>query len=131
MGQIPVAFRSYLPFVGKLKDTRRAYRGHRSVCLPDYQGVGIGHAMITYLASMWSGLGYRVFRNTGHPAEIAAASRSKDWEVMRMPSRTAAETTGSGIKHATNRLTASFEYAGPKLRREDALVCLNSWGVVA
>lgn len=53
---IPVAFDAWLPFVGKLR-WGRARRGHRTVCLPDYQGVGIGNALFTFCASLWKGLG--------------------------------------------------------------------------
>jgi GNAT superfamily N-acetyltransferase len=115
----PVGFHSYLPFVGRLGDARKAMRGHRSVVLPDYQGVGIGNAMIGTLASMWAGLNYRVFRNTGHPAEIAGARRDPRWKMIRAPSRSvrdsgrgAGQGAGHVIKRATDRLTASFEYVG-------------------
>ena len=86
-------------------------RGHRSVVLPDYQGIGIGNAMITTLASMWVASGYRVFRNTGHPAEIAGALRDPSWRLTRTPSMRAPDAGGK-IKHATNRMTASFEFSG-------------------
>jgi hypothetical protein len=76
-------------------------RGHRSVCLSDFQGVGIGHALITYLGSMWKGLGYRVFRNTGHPAEIAAAKRAAEWMMTREPGR-----TGRLLKHMAKSFQA-------------------------
>jgi GNAT superfamily N-acetyltransferase len=110
----PAVFHSYLPFVGKLSHGK-AVRGHRSVCLPDFQGVGLGHTMITSLASLWKALGYRVFRNSGHPAEIAAASRSSDWHMIRPPKLN--PRGGGRLKHliksrAADRLTASFEYVG-------------------
>ena len=112
----PVGFHSYLPFVGRLATDQKAMRGHRSVVLPDYQGVGIGNAMITTLAGMWKALDRRVFRNTGHPAEIAGAARDPNWKLIRPPSR----SSGSGgkampqmsNKRANERLTASFEYVG-------------------
>jgi ABC-type ATPase involved in cell division/GNAT superfamily N-acetyltransferase len=107
----PAGFHSYLPFVGRLPDRRHAMRGHRSVVLPDYQGVGIGNAMIGALASMWAGLAYRVFRNTGHPAEIAGAMRDPRWKLIRAPSRTMRDSNRA-IKRATDRLTASFEFVG-------------------
>jgi GNAT superfamily N-acetyltransferase len=121
----PVAFHSYLPFVGKLKDERKAMRGHRSVCLPDFQGAGIAGAMITHLARMYVGLGYRVFRNTGHPAEIASAVRSADWRMIRAPSRNHPDNRHGARSHfaasrATDRLTASFEFRGKALSKSDA-----------
>lgn len=120
----PVAFHSYLPFFGRLKDKRKAVRGHRSVTLPDFQGAGIAGAMITHLAAAYAGAGYRVFRNTGHPAEIASARRSKSWQMIRPPSRTGRDTRRT-VKHATTRLTASFEYCGQPLPEREALRQIN------
>jgi ABC-type lipoprotein export system ATPase subunit/GNAT superfamily N-acetyltransferase len=125
----PVAFHSYLPFFGKLRGERHAVRGHRSVCLPDFQGLGIGSRLITTLASMWIALGYRVFRNTGHPAEIASAIRSPDWWMIRAPGTTAPDTgkfAGRLAKtRATNRMTASFEYRGPRMDQAQATALLD------
>lgn len=116
---IPVAFDAWLPFVGALKDRRRARRGHRTVCLPDYQGVGIGNALFTFCASLWKGLGYRAFSCTGHPAEMRTRARSPHWKMTRPPGHTARDTgkhAGTMAKRrATGRLTASFEYIGPAL----------------
>lgn len=121
----PVAFHSYLPFVGRLAHGK-AVRGHRSVVLPDFQGVGIGNAMITTLASMWRALDRRVFRNTGHPAEIAGALRDPNWKMIRQPSRTSRGNKKAGFenfvaKRATDRLTASFEFIGNAMQRDEAI----------
>ena len=110
-------------------------RGHRSICLPDFQGCRNRASLITYLASMWKGLGYRVFRNTGHPAEIAAAKRAAEWVMTREPGRTGRDT-GRLLKHmaksrANTRITASFEYTGTPLPYADACCCLNSWARAA
>jgi GNAT superfamily N-acetyltransferase len=128
----PVAFHSYLPFVGRLPGSK-AFRGHRSVVLPDFQGVGIGNQMITSLGSMWVGLGYRAFRNTGHPAEIAGARRDPAWRMTRAPkiNPTGTNPAGQKMAHATNRVTASFEYIGPRMDRDTAAALLNREVAVA
>ena len=55
--QAPVAFSSWLPMpTGSMSN---AYREHRTVTLPDFQGVGIGNALSAYCASMWRGLASR------------------------------------------------------------------------
>jgi ABC-type nitrate/sulfonate/bicarbonate transport system ATPase subunit len=54
-------------------------REHRTVTLPDYQGAGMGHALSTHLAAMWTALGYRATSTTTHPAFIAARQRSPHW----------------------------------------------------
>lgn len=120
----PITFQSYLSFVGRLGPGGpaggvHARRGHRSVTLPDYQGVGANNAMKSHLASMWLGLGYRVFRNTGHPAEIAIAKRSKDWVMTRAPSRSGRDS-GGYMSHGGTRYVASFEYVGTAMDKRDA-----------
>jgi energy-coupling factor transporter ATP-binding protein EcfA2 len=109
----PVAFSAWLPFVGKGPPGRRE---HRTVTLPDFQGVGIGHAVSSLLAGMWRGLGYRALSTTTHPAFIAARLRSPLWRLRRRPSlATSHETHLRSLRHATTRLSAGFEYVGPAL----------------
>jgi ABC-type transport system involved in cytochrome c biogenesis ATPase subunit/GNAT superfamily N-acetyltransferase len=121
----PVAFSAWLPFVGSKRPTRRE---HRAVTLPDYQGVGIGHALSGLLAAAWRGLGYRAVSTTTHPAFIAARRRSPFWVLRRAPSLARGrERRLASLRHATTRLTAGFEYTGPALpRRLAQLLCGTS-----
>jgi GNAT superfamily N-acetyltransferase len=132
----PVAFDAWLPFFGKLKTAQQARRGHRTVCLPDFQGVGIGAALFAHLASMWAGLGYRAFSATAHPAEIAARRRNPSWHMTRAPSFTAKDTgkmagTRMSATRASQRLTASFEWCGPKMTAPQATLQLNTWASIS
>lgn len=128
----PAGFDAWLPFVGKLKTKQKARRGHRTVVLPDYQGVGIGGRLFTSNAAMWSGLGYRAFSCTAHPAEIRARLASGLWKMTRPPGRTAKDTSRLGTKsgmsraRASGRLTASFEYIGPAMDGYEAARCLST-----
>jgi len=106
----PVAFSAWLPLVGP---GAKARREHRTVTLPDYQGVGIGNALSDFVASLWAGLGYRAFSSTTHPAMIRARLRSPNWHMHRRPSF--ASTREGRLRHATTRLTAGFRYVGPPL----------------
>ncbi|MFQ3593127.1 MAG: GNAT family N-acetyltransferase [Gemmataceae bacterium] len=106
----PVAFSAWLPFVGAGRPARRE---HRTVTLPDFQGVGIGQAVATTLASLWRGLGYRALSTTTHPALIASRQRSPYWVMRRAPSL--AHGQEGFMRHATTRLTAGFEYTGPAM----------------
>jgi hypothetical protein len=77
------------------------------------------------LASMWSALDYRVFRNTGHPAEIASAYRDPNWKMIRAPSRSnrgggSAALSRFAKTRAADRLTASFEYVGENMDHDAA-----------
>lgn len=126
---VPATFQSYLSFVGRLglrgaAGGMLARRGHRSVTLPDYQGVGANNALLTTCASMWKGMGYRIFRNTGHPAEITAAKRSEAWVMTRAPSRSSRDR-GGYMTHAGTRNVASFEYVGPSMDRAEAEALFN------
>jgi ABC-type transport system involved in cytochrome c biogenesis ATPase subunit len=109
----PVAFSAWLPFVGSGPPTRRE---HRTVTLPDYQGVGIGPALSGLIASLWRGLGYRAVSTTTHPGLIRSRLRSSWWVLRRAPSLARGRPDRLGkLRHATTRLTAGFEYTGPAL----------------
>ena len=116
----PVAFDSWIPFVGRLRGKTRAYRGHRRVVLPDYQGVGIGRHMCDRGASIFNALGYRVFSGTSHPAEIANRVRSEAWVTTCAPSMRARGNHHSDKTRSVNRLRASFEYAGKPMGADAA-----------
>ena len=120
----PVAFSAWLPFVGPGPPTRRE---HRTVTLPDFQGVGIGNALSAMIASMWKGLGYRATSTTTHPAMIRARQRSPLWRMHRAPSLARRrERHLLNLRHATTRLTAGFEYVGPALPSRQARALLAS-----
>ena len=109
----PVAFSAWLPFVGAGRPARRE---HRTVTLPDFQGVGIGHALSGLIAALWRGLGQRALSTTTHPAFIAARCRSPFWVMRRAPALAAGHGRRlRSLRHATTRLTAGFEYTGPAL----------------
>lgn len=127
----PVAFASVLhnPAV------KSFWREHRTVCLPDYQGVGIGNALSAFVGSLMKATGKHYYSTTGNPAMIAHRARSPLWAMRRKPSRNPADGgdlagTGPlsiercrdlhisqakrvGNARATDRLTAGFEYVGP------------------
>jgi ABC-type iron transport system FetAB ATPase subunit/GNAT superfamily N-acetyltransferase len=106
----PVAFSAWLPFVSGGPPARRE---HRTVTLPDYQGVGIGSSLSGFCAALWKALGYRALSTTTHPAFIVVRCRSKDWRLTRRPSFASGHQRR--LRHATTRLTAGFEYIGPPL----------------
>lgn len=122
----PVAWHSWLPFVGRTRDERPIRRLHRMVCLPDFQGVGIGRAVQDQLSAMWTALGARAFCGTSHPAVIAAMLSSSNYVLRRAPGL---NTTGGTDRSLTSRMnktraslrmTASFEYVGKALSIEKA-----------
>lgn len=122
----PAAFAAVLHFPHpKAKNIKRA---HRTVCLPDFQGVGIGNKLNETVASMCRALGYRFQSITGHPAMIKYRNNSPKWAMKRAPARMAIMGSSSklnGWETQSSRYTASFEYVGPAMDLETARLL---WG---
>jgi energy-coupling factor transporter ATP-binding protein EcfA2 len=100
---------------------------HRTVCLPDFQGVGIGNALSEFLASVYIARGMRYRSTTSSPAMIRHRARSSLWRMERPPSmvRPQGKRAGrAGLVTSTSRLTSSFEYVGPQAS-DDQLSALN------
>lgn len=93
------------------------FKEHRSVCIPDYQGVGIGNALSDFIASAYSANGKPYRSTTANPAFAWHRMRSKMWKLTRQPEmmRTKSKSIVKSLKKssASNRLTVSFEYVGP------------------
>lgn len=114
-GGRPVAFSSYIHFPHP--SNPRWKRIHRTVVLPDFQGVGIGNALESEVADMAANLGNEVTTTLSHPALIKSKARDPRWKMIRRPSRATKPSTTSterhlGKKSSTGRLTVSFRYCG-------------------
>lgn len=127
----PVAFTAILHFPHP--KARNIKREHRTVCLPDFQGVGIGNAMSDYVGSLLKGCGYRFQSQTSHPAMIRARNQSKNWAMIAKPNnKTKAMIRGCEIAAANGafaiatRFRATFEYIGPALPADEARKILNT-----
>lgn len=106
----PVAFVATLPSAG----IKRAYREHRLVVLPDYQGVGIGNAMSEFIAGVYVSQRLRYFSCTSHPGLIHHRAKSLLWRNQRLPTAKIAKASKTGFGGGTRRgsLTATFEFLG-------------------
>lgn len=118
----PVAFTAAIFFP---HPTASRWREHRTVCLPDFQGVGIGNTLSEYVASLFRATGLPYSSVTANPAMIRHRARSTCWTMRSAPHLAPRVGKTSTIKMmanttATNRLTASFDYVGAA-RRDDAL----------
>jgi hypothetical protein len=117
VGGRPAAFTAVLSFP---HPTKPAWREHRTVCLPDFQGVGIGNAMSEFVASLFAATGKPYVSTTSHPAMIRHRAKSPLWRMVRKPGMATSRGTnnvrvGMGATAALDRITAGFEYVG--LRR--------------
>lgn len=150
-GEEPVAFSSW---VHRMTRTRRAHdmREHRTIVLPDFQGVGIGNRLSEYCASIFTGVGGRAFSTTSHPGMIHYRDQSPHWRTERfgmaaptgrsglMERRKRAgvatpmelarmktpELTGRRALDSAGRVTGGFQYVGPALARDQAEAMLSA-----
>ena len=87
----------------------------RTVCLPDWQGLGLAMAMGDVLGSALKALGYRFHRYPAHPAFIRAHDRSKMWAMVQAPGRLNAGQGERGEGQMGGRPCAVFRYVGPAM----------------
>lgn len=114
----PVAFTSYLHFVhGTVLNAKRE---HRTVVLPDYQGVGIGNRVSETIAQMVVDQGMRFLSTTSHPSMMMHRSKSPVWRCHRFGHAASKDTKLKTIKRSSGRVTAGFEYVGTNAKRPPA-----------
>ena len=130
---LPVAFYSYLQFVNnRLKRTKR---GHRVVCLPDYQGAGIGMKLEEYIASCLKAIGWDYIGSSAHPVRNHYCAKSPLWKMISKPTININKNRGkkgypSGgrgdFMRYLGRLTATFRYIGPTVPGDEARIIAHS-----
>jgi GNAT superfamily N-acetyltransferase len=116
----PVAFTSYIHFPHP--KIHGAKREHRTVVLPDYQGVGIGNAVSEWLGEHVLGMGCRFLSTTSHPAMIRHRHKNPRWVVRRIGHTSPVGSTTKLLKktQSCSRITAGCEYVGLPEGRDEA-----------
>ena len=106
----PVAFCATLSLIGR----KNRWRISRIVTLPDYQGIGIGTAVVEAVADLHHRDGDRVNITSSHPAMIAHCRRSPRWRTVNVRKTGARRTAWLGNKYrgAIGRAVVSFEFVG-------------------
>jgi ABC-type lipoprotein export system ATPase subunit/GNAT superfamily N-acetyltransferase len=126
IGDKPVAFHAAIHSTNR--DIHSYWRGHRTVVLPEFQGLGIGTAFSDAIAQMYVDRGLRYFSKTAHPSfgehreksplwrptstnrkSRAASYIKKDGTVRAMPGY-----GGTTTARDAYRVCYSHEYIGPK-----------------
>lgn len=74
-----VSFASAIPFPNRY--LKKAWREHRTVTLPDFQGLGIGVRLSDWLAEAHIKGGYRYFSRTAHPRMGEYRENHKNWKA--------------------------------------------------
>jgi ABC-type ATPase involved in cell division/GNAT superfamily N-acetyltransferase len=106
---------------------KNAWREHRTVILPDYQGLGLGVRLSDRIGAIHKGEGKRYFSRTAHPRMGEYRNRSSLWRpTSKNRVRRADYTTEAGEKRQgaynayyvnTARVAYSHEYIGPPYMR--------------
>ena len=95
---------------------KNAWRGHRTVILPDYQGMGIGPRLSNAIAQIHIDEGHRFFSKTSHPRLISYRENSPLWKPTskhkKMRKDVTDKNTYKNHVYDNTRLCGSFEYVG-------------------
>jgi len=108
----PVGFTSYIHFPHPKE--RKFKREHRTVVLPDFQGLGIGVRLSDFLGGYVIKSGHRFISVTSHPAMIGYRNKSSKWRLISFGRKRGSVTTLPGMVSSQKRNTCSFEFVGDK-----------------
>lgn len=100
-GDAPVGFTAVIAFPSK--NWSNGWRGHRTVILPDYQGLGIGNRVSDAVGEMVLSWGGRYFSKTSHPRMGGYRNASPKWRA----------TSKNGMKrkdYGSNRTSKESKY---------------------
>lgn len=104
----PVTFCAAVSLIAR----KNRYRCSRLVTLPDYQGLGIGMAVLEAVGDLHRQEGCRMNITASHPAVIGHCRRSPRWRTVgvRKGGSGAADSFIRGYRSAAGRAVVSFEY---------------------
>ncbi len=117
----PAAFYAVISYPsGTVKN---AFRGHRLVTHPDYQGLGVGPRLADFVAQAYFNEGKRFFAKTAHPRLGEYRERSIEWKPTTKNKRYRTDVASDAQRQLRrqrfvdwkmnpNRLTYSHEFVG-------------------
>ena len=97
-----------LPLPGMIKN---AFRVHRLVVLPDYQGLGIGTKLLTEICKLYSSTNKKMYIRTSHIKLYNYMINSNNWEQTAR-SGTISPQNGVLWKVINDRIAYSFKWVG-------------------
>lgn len=113
--QKPVGFCSVLHFPHA--SCAKFKREHRTVVLPDFQGVGIGNKLSEFVANHFCKQGFRFISTTSAPSMISHRNKSTKWKLCRLGRTSPTGRTSTKKEFSATvskkRITAGFEYIMP------------------
>ena len=119
IGDKPVAFHAAIHSTNR--DIHSYWRGHRTVVLPEFQGLGIGTAFSDAIAQIYVDRGLRYFSKTAHPSFGEHREKSPLW---RPTSTNRKSRLGSYLlKDGTTRKMPG--YGGTTTARDAGRICYS------
>jgi len=126
LGNKPIGFHAAIHSTNR--DIHSYWRGHRTVILPEFQGMGIGTAFSDAIAEIYVSRGLRYFSKTAHPSFGEHREKSPLWRAtsMNKKSRTGSYLNSDGSARKmpgyggtttvrdAYRICYSHEYIGKK-----------------
>lgn len=91
---------------------KRGMRGHRTVVLPDFQGMGIGRIITDFMGGIYKARGYRYFTKTVNPRLGEYRQRSRKWIATAKNGRPIRPSESRLNKHQKLRASYCYEYVG-------------------
>jgi len=91
-----------------------AYRGSRTVVLPDFQGMGIGASVSNFIGGIFKNIGARYFTKTIHLALGEYRNNSDKWKSTAFNGKIRKPSNSDKNKYTSIKLRASYchEYIG-------------------
>ena len=101
---------------------KSAWRGHRLVILPDFQGMGIGMKFVDAVAQIHLDQGHRFFNRNAHPRMGFYLNKSPLWKPTSKNKKLRTDVTHENLfkNHYVDnkRVCFSYEYIGPVESKE-------------
>lgn len=92
---------------------KHAFRSHRLVVLPDYQGLGIGTKLNEFFGEYYYSQGLKYFIRTTHTRLKRHLATNPKWRPTSHHEKQAKRSTGRIQNYDFTRIAASYEYVGP------------------
>ena len=119
IGDKPVAFHAAIHSTNR--DIHSYWRGHRTVVLPEFQGLGIGTAFSDAIAQMYVDRGMRYFSKTAHPSFGEHREKSPLWR----PTSTNRKSRAASYIKKDGTVREMPGYGGTTTARDAYRVCYS------
>ena len=119
LGDKPIGFHAAIHSTNR--DIHSYWRGHRTVILPEFQGMGIGTAFSDAIAEIYVGRGLRYFSKTAHPSFGEHREKSPLWR----PTSTNRQSRKGSYLNKDGSVRKMPGYGGTTTARDAGRVCYS------